>query len=457
MANLKTALRERGLETTGFKSDLIARLTGGVKASVPTTTADDDEPPARDETVPYVKPPRPHICLNMIVRNEAHVILECLESVRNWISSFAILDTGSKDNTVELIRKYFHEQELEGTIEQIPGVSAIEFDFGARRTQALQLAQSRPGVDWVYVMDADNIWTGDIPIFKILNRDPRVDALRLPYRPEDKSTLMFRETLFRNRADLGWYYDGVRHEFLGSKITTHRVDVPAKYVSRGWIVDRRKGARNQDPQKFIIDALALELYLSRVPESPRNVFYAAQSWKAAGNYVFAMARYKQRTKMASFWEEVFVSYFEIARCMQLLMYTEPEILAAFEECHRHFPKRMEPLHEMANIHEYRENWKKAYEYRRLGVDLPYPTECLLWVDQNLYKYFMLDRTARCAFFAGDYEQSVIDYDRLLYNTPDVPERLRAQYLDDAHWPLDKLHARQHSVQRLQEARRELQS
>ena len=39
------------------------------------------------------------ICLNMIVKNEAHVIRRCLDSVRPHITHWVIVDTGSTDRT----------------------------------------------------------------------------------------------------------------------------------------------------------------------------------------------------------------------------------------------------------------------------------------------------------------------------------------------------------------------
>ncbi|MCJ2050481.1 glycosyltransferase, partial [Methylobacterium sp. J-070] len=40
----------------------------------------------------------------MIVKNEAHVIRRCLESVRPIIDHWVIVDTGSTDGTEEVIR-----------------------------------------------------------------------------------------------------------------------------------------------------------------------------------------------------------------------------------------------------------------------------------------------------------------------------------------------------------------
>lgn len=46
----------------------------------------------------------PHIRLNMIVKNEANAILICLESVKPYIDSWVIVDTGSTDGTQTIIQ-----------------------------------------------------------------------------------------------------------------------------------------------------------------------------------------------------------------------------------------------------------------------------------------------------------------------------------------------------------------
>ena len=41
----------------------------------------------------------------MIVKNESKIIERCLNSVKNIIDCYSIVDTGSTDNTKELIQK----------------------------------------------------------------------------------------------------------------------------------------------------------------------------------------------------------------------------------------------------------------------------------------------------------------------------------------------------------------
>ena len=58
----------------------------------------------------------PKICLNMIVKNESAIIIRLLESVTPLIDSYCICDTGSTDNTIELIEQYFKDKKINGVI-----------------------------------------------------------------------------------------------------------------------------------------------------------------------------------------------------------------------------------------------------------------------------------------------------------------------------------------------------
>ena len=54
--------------------------------------------------------------LVMIVKNEAASIVQTIESVKEWVDRYCILDTGSTDNTVQLIQSSF--QSVPGKVTQ---------------------------------------------------------------------------------------------------------------------------------------------------------------------------------------------------------------------------------------------------------------------------------------------------------------------------------------------------
>ena len=58
------------------------------------------------------------ICLNMIVKNESHIIETTLNNIINHITIdyWVISDTGSTDNTKEIIKSFFLKHNINGEL-----------------------------------------------------------------------------------------------------------------------------------------------------------------------------------------------------------------------------------------------------------------------------------------------------------------------------------------------------
>src|ERR1700756_5080078 len=87
---------------------------------------------------------RPTICLSMIVRDEAHVVVETLDSVSGHIDYWVIVDTGSTDSTVETITSHMSELGIPGEMHERRWL-----DFGTNRTEALALCTGKADYIWV--------------------------------------------------------------------------------------------------------------------------------------------------------------------------------------------------------------------------------------------------------------------------------------------------------------------
>ncbi|HKO46569.1 MAG TPA: glycosyltransferase, partial [Polyangiaceae bacterium] len=90
------------------------------------------------------------ICLNMIVKNEVKVLPRLIRSVKDYIDYYVIVDTGSTDDTIELIRREMAGYGIEGEVHSRPWVN-----FGVNRQQALELALAANQGDWLLFIDAD--------------------------------------------------------------------------------------------------------------------------------------------------------------------------------------------------------------------------------------------------------------------------------------------------------------
>ena len=90
------------------------------------------------------------LCLNMIVKNESRIIRRLFDSVVNIIDCYCICDTGSTDNTIEIIEQYFREKNIPGKVVQEPFKN-----FCHNRTFALKECVGMS--DFVLLLDADMI------------------------------------------------------------------------------------------------------------------------------------------------------------------------------------------------------------------------------------------------------------------------------------------------------------
>ena len=92
----------------------------------------------------------PTLCLTMIVKNESKIIERLFESVLPIIDSFCICDTGSTDNTLEIIFDFFKKHNKVGKI-----VSEPFKNFSHNRNFALKASEGMS--DYLLLMDADMI------------------------------------------------------------------------------------------------------------------------------------------------------------------------------------------------------------------------------------------------------------------------------------------------------------
>jgi glycosyltransferase involved in cell wall biosynthesis len=227
----------------------------------------------------------PTLCLNMIVKNESKIILRLLESVHTIIDCYCICDTGSTDNTIELINEYFSNKNIPGKI-----VTEPFKNFAHNRNFALKSCAGMS--DYILLLDAD---------------------MKLDIRNFNKSVLSSYDTFTILQGNEHFYYYnkrilknnqlynyvGVTHEYIDCPPGSTNYDVKKHEL---FIIDIGDGGSKSD--KFERDIRLLLKGIEDEPNNDRYHFYLANSYKESGQFKEAIEYYEKRIKFGGWVQEV---------------------------------------------------------------------------------------------------------------------------------------------------------
>lgn len=323
------------------------------------------------------------ICLSMIVKNEAHCISKCLESVKPFIDYWIICDTGSTDNTEEIIRK---------CLDGIPGeIHNHEWeDFSTNRNKALELAKDK--ADYTFIIDADDYLVAQNNPFQNL------DALAYKILFNHGTIQYYRTQLISN--SINCKYVGVLHEYLEVQS-----GFETKTLSDCHIFYGAAGARSKDPEKYLHDAETFEKSLEKDPNNSRNVFYCAQSYRDANRLMKALNYYNKRSEMDGWHEEVYVSLLEAAKLTERIRpFDSTTVESAYLRAFNFHLKRSEALYYLSAYCRIRKFYDKAYFFARIGASIVKPIEGL-FIETACYDWKLDDELAIASYYIGQKEYS----------------------------------------------------
>lgn len=242
------------------------------------------------------------LCLNMIVKNEEKNIKKCLT---NLIQHFhfdcmIICDTGSTDNTINIINDFFVQNSVSGEVLHHTWIS-----FAHNRTLALEEAYNK--TDYLLVFDADDVIEGEFKLPELL----LCDKYNFKF---GNDFFYYRPCLINNR--LKWEYIGVVHEYLSLKPNQNKEIICGTIDGNYYIKFGTHGCRSQDPNKYLNDAIMLEHYCNDpsfidINLKNRYTFYCANSYYDAGNYEYALNQYKKVIEATNWNQEKFYSCMRI--------------------------------------------------------------------------------------------------------------------------------------------------
>jgi glycosyltransferase involved in cell wall biosynthesis len=286
------------------------------------------------------------ICLNMIVKNESKIITRLFDSVVKLIDTYCICDTGSTDNTIQLIQDYFSERNIHGKIIQEPFR-----DFGYNRSFSLKACHGLS--DYVLLLDADMVLkinpSLDIPAFKMMLND---DGYHL-FQGNDN--FYYKNVrIVKNTGTIDYW--GVTHEYVrfydNAKVT--KIDKEIIFIQ-----DVGDGGAKAD--KFERDIALLKRGLIDSPNNARYTFYLANSYNDTRDYDNAILYYTKRSELGEWFEEVWFSFYRIGTCYKAKG-DMPKAIHFWMKAYEYFPNRVENLYEIIQYYRLNNENKTAYAY-----------------------------------------------------------------------------------------------
>lgn len=364
---------------------------------------------------PGVSGPRPRVSLTMIVRDEEAHLPACLESVRGIFDELIVLDTGSKDRTVEIARSF--------------GARVFDFvwvdDFAAARNAALARARG----DYAFWLDADDV-------VEPPERE-RLEALLAGLRAGDEAAYVVRcacdpgpgggggatvvdhVRLFPVREDVRWSYR-VHEQILPA---LRRAGVPVRWTD---LTVRHTGYA--DPalrgRKLARDEAILRADLEERPDDPFVLFNLGSIAAERQDWASALGFLKRSLAGSSPSDSITRKLHAlIARSHQQLG-DLGSALAACESGLAAVPEDAELLFRRGVVHRLRgEAAAAAASWRRvLSVRRP---EQFSSVDAGIFGHVTRRNLAALAEEQGDIAEAVRQWSAILGERAADPEALRA--------------------------------
>lgn len=311
-----------------------------------------------------------------MVKNEGKVLARCLESIKEHIDYWVIVDTGSTDNTKEVIKEQLSD--VKGELYERPWVN-----FGHNRTELMELAKGK--ADYLLLVDADMTLNVHDSCFR---SRLFLDSYLIKY----EGTIDYGQKMLVNGKH-DWKYTGVTHEYISSDS-----DKNSDYLNEISLTHFCDGARRG--KKITEDIILLEEGLSADPNNERYVFYLANSYRDVGQFEKAIEFYEKRATMGKWDQEVYYSLYQKAICLARSQKVFP--IMEFLIAHRYRPTRLEALYEVIRSFRLNSFYREGYEIGKGLLALPYPSDNL-FVDKEIHSWKFYDEFSLCAYYSKDLD------------------------------------------------------
>ena len=364
-----------------------------------------------------------NIALLMMVKDEHRRIEVSLDTIKDLADCVVILDTGSTDNTIELIQNWCKRNNKPLHLKQTTFTN-----FCNSRNESLDFLDTIPNIDYALLLDCNDEVRNTEGLrkfaeeYKGTSSGFHVNQVWWNGNSLDKYSNI---RLIRPNQGIKWRYKRKVHEFMTCKELEEYNIKMFKRKREGLSMDHNPYMerlsdsiftiyqdRTKDDDKsakrfkrdkeflfedYVEEFKRPEILIDDIPDHVRTLFYLAQTLMCLFQFKESYIFYRKRLHYEGFTEEVFHSFYRCGELSLVLNHTPEErilwyVKSLFYSLETFHNPRIEPMIRLAEYYINNDNLMMAYSYLKVGLTLPYPDELVLFVNKRMYdhtKYFLM--------------------------------------------------------------------
>lgn len=356
--------------------------------------------------------------LCIMVKNGGAQFEDMLKANLPIIDEWTILDTGSTDDTVDIIKRVLVDKK-KGKLYQEPFTN-----FRDSRNRLLELAGE--SCKYTIMLDDTYVIQGDLRnFFNLVRGDQFATSYSLYVKSYDMEYISNR--ILKTKNKLRYLYK--IHEVIQDYDNVN-VNIP---MNESHILDRNfEYMEERTMARKILDLKLLFEELEEDPNNSRTHYYLGQTYSLLNEYEKAFHYFLERMNHPNegFLQERIDAIFEAARLANYKL-NRPwsECEALYQKAYELDKSRPDSIYFMA-VHYMNCDPQKAYEYFKLGFEIGYPLHCQYGLKPTLSFHFLPVLLAPLCYQYQNYELG--EKCARLFLDNNVPHSNMYQVMDSWH-------------------------
>lgn len=336
-----------------------------------------------------------HIAAVIMVKDESKLIKITLISCLGVVDSLVVYDTGSTDNTVEIIKDFSIKHNIPLHLKHGKFV-----DFSTSRNILLDYVDEITEIDYAILLDSNDVIVEN-NLKRFLSAHGDTNACFFVTQLWKNKNIFFSEyktcRLIKPRKQLK--YKGVVHELLNI-LDNKPVDVPFEILL---LENDRSYDNSKSKLRWKDDLQKLLSHHNIDPECTRTIFYLARTYEALNDFQNALNYFTKRSQIQKGQnDEIFYSLY---RCgiNSVKLHQDWSVSMDFFMRSIEHTKRVEPMIEICKHYQAKNQWLLAYIFINLACQFEKP-ENGLFVNKHYYDYLRWHLKGIVCYYCCKYKE-----------------------------------------------------